>query len=179
MPQDRPGAFNQALMELGATVCVPNGQARCEECPLKNLCQGHRDGIELEFPKKAAKKPRRVEERTVLVLLEGTTGPSGNGRPKAFCRDFMSFESLRHILAEEVLEYLKEEGFSPLHIRELPGQKHIFSHVEWPQMTAIRSIWKTKKPKRSPSFLWNRTRLEQEYPIPSPPCGLCGLLRKK
>ena len=71
MPQDRPGAFNQALMELGATVCVPNGQARCEECPLKNLCRGHRDGIELEFPKKAAKKPRRVEERTVLVLLRG------------------------------------------------------------------------------------------------------------
>ncbi|MFQ9392983.1 MAG: hypothetical protein ACLR2E_00490 [Lachnospiraceae bacterium] len=34
---------------------MPNGQARCEECPLKNLCRGHRDGIELEFPKKAAK----------------------------------------------------------------------------------------------------------------------------
>ncbi len=71
MPQDRPGAFNQALMELGATVCVPNGQARCEECPLKNLCRGHRDGIELEFPKKAAKKPRRVEKQTVLVLRDG------------------------------------------------------------------------------------------------------------
>ena len=57
------GAFNQALMELGATVCVPNGQARCESAA-ENLCRGHRDGIELEFPKKkAAKKPRRVEER--------------------------------------------------------------------------------------------------------------------
>ena len=34
MPKDRPGDFNQAMMELGAVVCVPNGTAKCEECPL-------------------------------------------------------------------------------------------------------------------------------------------------
>lgn len=34
MSEDRPGDFNQAMMELGAVVCVPNGAAKCEECPL-------------------------------------------------------------------------------------------------------------------------------------------------
>ena len=34
IPAERPGAFNQALMELGAMVCVPNGMARCDGCPL-------------------------------------------------------------------------------------------------------------------------------------------------
>ena len=62
MPQDRPGAFNQALMELGATVCVPNGQARCEECPLKNHLPGppgrHRAGVSEESGEKAEKSGR-------------------------------------------------------------------------------------------------------------------------
>ena len=109
MPQDRPGAFNQALMELGATVCVPNGQARCEECPLKNLCRGHRDGIELEFPKKAAKKPRRVEERTVLVLLRGDDRAIRKRPPKGLLSGLYELPNLSgHLSRKEVLEYLKD-----------------------------------------------------------------------
>ena len=38
MPEDRPGDFNQAMMEIGAVVCVPNGKAKCEECPLGRFC---------------------------------------------------------------------------------------------------------------------------------------------
>ena len=38
MPQKRAGVFNQALMELGATVCVPNGAPLCEACPWKEFC---------------------------------------------------------------------------------------------------------------------------------------------
>ncbi len=38
IPVDAPGAFNQALMELGATVCLPNGAPLCEKCPARELC---------------------------------------------------------------------------------------------------------------------------------------------
>ena len=41
MPEDKPGDFNQALMELGAVVCIPNGMAKCEECPVASLCQAY------------------------------------------------------------------------------------------------------------------------------------------
>lgn len=131
MPQDRPGAFNQALMELGATVCVPNGQARCEECPLKNLCRGHRDGIELEFPKKAAKKPRRVEERTVLVLLRGDDRAIRKRPPKGLLSGLYELPNLSgHLSREEVLEYLKEEMFfSAAHPGTSRGKTY-FRHVE-------------------------------------------------
>ena len=44
MPEDRPGDFNQALMELGAMVCTPNGAPKCGECPWKELCVAHREG---------------------------------------------------------------------------------------------------------------------------------------
>ena len=71
IPKDRAGDFNQALIEIGAVVCVPNGRAKCEECPLAFCCRAKEKGIVEELPKKKAKKERRVEERTVLVLREG------------------------------------------------------------------------------------------------------------
>ena len=64
MPEDRPGAFNQSLMELGATVCIPNGMAKCSDCPVSHLCKARANGTVLEYPKKASKKKRRIEEKT-------------------------------------------------------------------------------------------------------------------
>ena len=96
------------------------GQARCEECPLKNLCRGHRDGIELEFPKKAAKKPRRVEERTVLVLLRGDDRAIRKRPPKGLLSGLYELPNLSgHLSREEVLEYRCTSG-------NFPGQ-NIFS----------------------------------------------------
>ena len=71
MPEDRPGAFNQALMELGAMVCVPNGVPHCEECPLYHMCRARVQDATGEIPVKKAKKPRRTEELTVFVLRDG------------------------------------------------------------------------------------------------------------
>ena len=74
VPADAPGLFNQAMMELGATVCVPNGAPRCGDCPLLHLCEGCHLGTAAGLPVKAAKKPRRIEPRTVFLLCcEGKT----------------------------------------------------------------------------------------------------------
>ena len=66
----RPGEFNQALMELGATVCLP-GEPQCARCPIVTLCQARRRGIEGELPVKL----RRVEsvrvEKTLLLIRKG------------------------------------------------------------------------------------------------------------
>ena len=62
--------FNQAMMELGATVCGPNTAPRCGECPVQALCLGHRLGTAEALPVKKAKKERRVEEKTVFLLLK-------------------------------------------------------------------------------------------------------------
>ena len=56
MPKDCPGEFNQALMELGEVICIPNGKPLCEKCPLSHLCLAHKEGREMELPKKAEKK---------------------------------------------------------------------------------------------------------------------------
>jgi A/G-specific adenine glycosylase len=72
IPLDRPGDFNQAMMELGATVCLPNGAPKCEVCPVAHLCEACKQGRVSEFPVKSGKPPRRIEKKTVLVLLEST-----------------------------------------------------------------------------------------------------------
>lgn len=181
MPQDRPGAFNQALMELGATVCVPNGQARCEECPLKNLCRGppgrHRAGVSEESGEKAEKSGRTDRAGP---FKRGRPGHSETRPPKGLLSGLYELPNLSgHLSREEVLEYLKEEGFSPLHIRELPGAKHIFSHVEW-QMTGYQVRLEDKETGKKEPFLFvEPDRLEQEYPIPSAFAAYVDFLRKK
>lgn len=63
MPKGRSGAFNQALMELGATVCVPNGAPKCEECPLSGVCLAHQNGKEMDYPKKHRKSRVKSKKR--------------------------------------------------------------------------------------------------------------------
>ena len=71
MPKDSPGDFNQALMELGAVVCVPNGPAHCDICPVAEFCQAYKHGTVEALPVKAPKKQRTLEDRTVLVIQDG------------------------------------------------------------------------------------------------------------
>ena len=57
IPVDRPGDFNQAMMEIGACVCIPNGEPLCGCCPLDRLCMAHADGngVSQEGRQKASK----------------------------------------------------------------------------------------------------------------------------
>ncbi|MBQ5951353.1 MAG: A/G-specific adenine glycosylase [Lachnospiraceae bacterium] len=66
-----PGAFNEALMELGETVCIPNGSPLCADCPLREDCIAWREGRQEDLPVRLGKKARRTEERTVFVISAG------------------------------------------------------------------------------------------------------------
>jgi len=70
--RDRPGDWNQALMELGETLCSPS-TPRCEECPLARRCRAHRDGAVALHP---PARPRRAPERVAvdLTLLSDRDG---------------------------------------------------------------------------------------------------------
>ena len=66
---ERTGDFNQSLMKLGATVCLPNGAPKCNECPLQELCRAHLVGDEESLPVKTKAKKRKIEQRTVFLLV--------------------------------------------------------------------------------------------------------------
>lgn len=68
MPEDRPGDFNQALIELGATVCVPNGKPLCDQCPWDTVCRAYKEDLIDKLPVKTPKKARKIEHKTVFLL---------------------------------------------------------------------------------------------------------------
>ncbi len=132
IPKDRPGDFNQAMMEIGACVCIPNGAPLCDSCPLREFCLAHMTGTEQEYPKRQAKKPRQIENRTIL-LIQDDRRTVLQKRPDrgllAGMYEFPAMEGFR--TAEEVEYYLADKGLKPLEIQALEDAKHIFTHREW------------------------------------------------
>ena len=132
MPSDRPGDLNQSLMELGATVCLPNGAPKCEVCPLFDQCLAGQHQTWTEYPFKKSAKPRRIEDRTVLLFLDGVHTAVRKRPKKGLLAGLYEFPNFDGVLSEqEALEEAEKFGVTPLHIQALPPYKHIFSHVEW------------------------------------------------
>ena len=80
LPEREPGRYNEALMELGATVCTPRAP-RCESCPVRTLCQGRALGIEQELPVAKKKKQPREVHLVALVTRRGDKVLLGRRRP--------------------------------------------------------------------------------------------------
>ena len=132
MPAEDPGAFNQAMMDLGAMVCLPNGAPKCEVCPLFDQCLAGKHQTWTEYPFKKSAKPRRIEDRTVLLFLDGTHTAVRKRPKKGLLAGLYEFPNFDGVLSEqEALEEAEKFGVTPLHIQALPPYKHIFSHVEW------------------------------------------------
>ena len=72
-PPEKAGDYNQALMELGALVCVPNGAPLCGQCPLAESCRARAAGTTAQLPQKAKPKPRKIVPVT-LALVESPAG---------------------------------------------------------------------------------------------------------
>lgn len=127
-----PSVFNQALMELGATVCVPNGAPHCEACPWAELCEAKKKDIIMELPVKKKAKERRVEERTVLILKDGSQLALHKRSKKGLLAGMYELPNVEgHLSEEEVLTYIKAQGYTPIRVQKVCDAKHIFSHVEW------------------------------------------------
>ncbi len=157
MPEgEDAGNFNQALMDIGATICIPNGKPLCEQCPWEKICfcrlhdkmsgeqetasdpqEGQQQKASPEnfwekYPVRSKGKPRRIEERTV-ILLHVKDGVMIAKRPdKGLLAGLYEFPNLTgHLSENEVRQWVKDMGFRPKKITRLSDAKHIFSHVEW------------------------------------------------
>ena len=132
MPKDRPGDFNQAMMEIGACVCLPNGAPLCGKCPLQGICKAHLDSAELKYPKKAGKKARSVEEKTILVIRDEGRVAVRKRPSRGLLAGMYEFPWLEgYPSADAVVEYLADNGIRVIKIQPLEDGKHIFTHKEW------------------------------------------------
>lgn len=169
MPEERPGDFNQALMELGAVVCIPTGMPHCTECPWEGFCMAHIQGRELDFPYKTPKKPRVVEKKTVLVIRDENKAALKKRPKSGLLAGMYEFPCLEgHLTGRQVLEYLKEEGLSVLKIEPLQSSKHIFTHKEWHMIGYAVKVDELAENKNSGNMIFvEQQEAKERYPIPS------------
>ena len=174
-PAGRAGAFTQALMELGATVCLPNGAPLCETCPLAGLCEAHRTGEENELPVKAPKPERRVEFLTVFLILSNGMAALRRRPETGLLAGLWEFPNAGGTLSPvQAEEMLRAWGLSAESVEPLPEAKHVFTHVEW-RMTGY--LVRVREP--AGGFVWTAPEdLFRDYAVPSAYKAYLRVLRR-
>lgn len=176
MPSDRPGDFNQAMMELGAMICAPNGMPKCDLCPLHFLCKAKEENNMMDYPKKTPKKARTLEDKTILVIRDENKAVIRKRAGKGLLAGMYEFPTLEgHKTAEEVIEYLGNIPLKVIRIQKLQDSKHIFSHKEWHMIGyAVRVDELAEKPDgaldKTPEndfLLIEPMETQEKYPIPT------------
>lgn len=163
-PAGHCGDFTQALMELGATVCLPNGAPQCGACPLRALCEAHAQGTELQFPTKPPKKPRRIEQRTVFVLQCGDRLAVCKRPARGLLAGLWQLPDVPGKLeTAEALRQAEQWGVHPTGILKTAERTHIFTHVQWD----LRGVWLTCAAE-APQFTWaDENALQHEIGLPT------------
>ena len=167
-PPEKAGDYNQALMELGALVCGPNGAPLCEQCPLAALCLARAAGTTAQLPQKAKPKPRKLVPVT-LALVESPAGFLVQQRPQkgllAGLWQPVLWEG-EHLLQAEVLARLAALGLDTgtAAPAALPAAKHIFTHIEWLMSGVQLHVPAQSAPA---GYVWaNREQLRTTYTLP-------------
>lgn len=163
MPK-QAGEFNEALMELGETICIPNGEPYCDKCPLQDKCIAWKNGLVGQIPVREKRVNRKKEQKTVLVLEHGNKIAVVKRKEKGLLAGMYEFpNSDKHLTIEEIDSLLKQWNLKIQEIRKIGEHKHIFSHVEWDMIG-----YAVKVDKKNKRFIWvTQKQLEKEYPIPT------------
>ena len=162
-PKGHCGDFTQALMELGATVCVPNGAPLCDACPLREHCKANQNGSQLHYPVKTAKKPRKAEHRTVFILRCGDKIALCKRPSKGLLAGLWQFpDTVGELSAQEALDLAGQWGVIPTAIEKSVSREHIFTHVHW-HLTGIYL-----RCAEEARFTWVSTEeLKEKYGLPT------------
>ena len=132
MPRSHAGRFNQALMELGETVCLPNGTPNCAQCPWSPWCKAHAEGKVMSLPVRSSKKARRVEQRVVAVVCVVGEEPRVLLHKRAENGLLANLWEFPNCLVNETDKPLPNEIMKHcVFQKELPRSKHVFTHIEW------------------------------------------------
>ena len=165
MPKRAPGIYNQALMEIGALVCVPNGEPHCCECPLKGLCLARRRKLTEEIPVKTPKKARIIEERTIFVVTRGEQVLLHKRPEKGLLAGLYELPGAAgYFDASAALDWLGVAEEDVELLETLPAAKHIFSHVEW-RMRGYHILLK-KGTKTGAGFFADKEDVRERYALP-------------
>ena len=130
VPQDRPGAFANAMMEMGATLCTPKSP-KCLLCPVRETCRGFARGIAQELPRKPLKKAQRMENRSVLLVFHGDRVLIIKRKEKLLGGLFVFPDVLEENDPAKLCAALENMGIRAAYDEKIGHAKHVFTHLIW------------------------------------------------
>lgn len=162
LSNDRPGDFNQALMELGALICVPKNP-KCEECPVCEHCEAYQAGVQNELPVRIDKTKTRRVQMTAFLLRDGEEVAIRKREDAGLLKKMWEFFHVQgHLAVKEAKGALRESGYEVISIKAGPRHTHVFSHVEWEMISYIANVQKIDD-----SLTWVAAEELADYAIPS------------
>lgn len=131
---DRPGDWNQAIMELGATICLPKSP-QCLLCPLNELCEGRLRGIAEKLPLKPVKKRLPHYDVAAAVIYEGDQILIAQRPLEGMLGGLWEFPGGKQEAGESLSECLRREIKEELGLDIVVGQpiisvKHSYTHFK-------------------------------------------------
>lgn len=165
MPKDAPGDFNQALMELGATVCLPKGEPKCLVCPVQAFCQAKENGCPTAYPVRPEKKPKKLERYTLFVLTSLNQLCLVKPKADGLLQGLYALPSASgHLNRKDAETYLHTLGITAHTLTPLPPARHIFTHIRWEMVGYLGQI---SGPLPKGWALASRDALDHRYAVPS------------
>ena len=163
-PRKNPGIATQALMELGATVCVPNGAPRCDVCPVAEICQAREQDTWRNLPVRSEKKKRKIVDKTVFILLTEDTVALHKRSASGLLAGMWEFPNVDAKLDKQAaVTQVTGWQAEPVDLLMQTSYTHIFSHVEWHMTAYYIRCRKTNK-----KWKWvTKESLDETYALPS------------
>ena len=131
VPKERPGDFNQAMMDLGATICVP-GTPSCEKCPVAALCDAYREGDAENIPELPRKNPPKVINYDLCLIFNGNRVLMRQ-RTETMLQGLWIYPMIEdHHTLKQLPPLVKRKTGLPVTDIQAAGEaKHIFTHQVW------------------------------------------------
>lgn len=164
MPR-QSGAFNEGLMELGETVCLPNGAPKCGECPIQRSCKAYRDGMTEKLPVRIKQLKRTRVEKTVFLIRTADGRLALEKRPeKGLLAGLYQLPYIDgYYSTEELCGVLTEWGLCVSNLHHHKDAKHVFTHIDW-----LMKSYSVTVEQPTDRFIWvTEDELESIYPLPT------------
>lgn len=163
-PEKNCGEFTQSLIELGALVCIPKGQPKCEICPAAAYCKAREAGVQLALPVKGAKKERKKVEKTVFILRHGDKVAVRKRGQNVLLAGLYEFPNVdEQLSAAEAVALAESWETEPKDLLRKAEYTHVFTHVQWEMTAYYLTVGQC-----CPQFQWaSEKELAEEIPLPS------------
>lgn len=162
---DQSGDFNEALMELGEIICLPNGIPECEKCPLKQHCKAFEKNLTEEIPVRIKKIKRKIEEKTVFLIMTKDMKLAIEKRnDKGLLSGMYQLPNIEgHYSTEQIKRIIQSWNLKANSIQFIGEKKHVFSHIDW-LMKGYLVMVESKNQK----FLWvSEQEMTTQYALPT------------